>query len=164
MVESLDLLVSSNGTVLHSEILGAVKMRSYLSGMPELKLGLNDKAMFQSSGRKAQGKVQTWQCFFFCVFSLCVCLCLWCVVCVCVCVWVGGWEKLATFLNARTHARAHLAESEGAGCTGDNRTDRWACGLEWGGEEEGAGVGAARSTPWQRVRAHVCLLRVWWIG
>ena len=28
VVESLDLLVSSNGTVLHSEILGAVKMRS----------------------------------------------------------------------------------------------------------------------------------------
>ena len=43
VVESLDLLVSSTGTVLHSEILGAVKMRSYLSGMPELKLGLNDK-------------------------------------------------------------------------------------------------------------------------
>lgn len=43
VVESLDLLVSSNGSVLHSEILGAVKMRSYLSGMPELKLGLNDK-------------------------------------------------------------------------------------------------------------------------
>ena len=53
VVESLDLLVSSNGTVLHSEILGAVKMRSYLSGMPELKLGLNDKVMFQSSGRKS---------------------------------------------------------------------------------------------------------------
>ena len=53
VVESLDLLVSSNGTVLHSEILGAVKMRSYLSGMPELKLGLNDKVMFQASGRKS---------------------------------------------------------------------------------------------------------------
>jgi len=53
VVESLDLLVSSNGTVLHSEILGAVKMRSYLSGMPELKLGLNDKVMFQATGRKS---------------------------------------------------------------------------------------------------------------
>lgn len=53
VVESLDLLVSTSGTVLHSEILGAVKMRSYLSGMPELKLGLNDKVMFQTSGRKS---------------------------------------------------------------------------------------------------------------
>jgi hypothetical protein len=30
---------------------------SYLSGMPELKLGLNDKVMFQTSGRKASSKV-----------------------------------------------------------------------------------------------------------
>ena len=33
------------GTLLRSEILGSLKMRSYLSGMPELKLGLNDKVM-----------------------------------------------------------------------------------------------------------------------
>lgn len=51
VVEKLNLLVSSNGTVLHSEILGAVKMKSFLSGMPELKLGLNDKMMFEATGR-----------------------------------------------------------------------------------------------------------------
>ncbi|KAG5189135.1 clathrin assembly complex, medium subunit [Tribonema minus] len=51
VVEKLNLLVSSNGTVLHSEILGAVKMKSFLSGMPELKLGLNDKLLFESTGR-----------------------------------------------------------------------------------------------------------------
>lgn len=39
VVERLNLLVSSTGRVLSSEILGAVKMRSFLSGMPELKLG-----------------------------------------------------------------------------------------------------------------------------
>ena len=44
--------VSSNGTVLHSEIVGAVKMKSFLSGMPELKLGLNDKLMFEATGRR----------------------------------------------------------------------------------------------------------------
>lgn len=55
VVEKLNLLVSSNGTVLHSEIIGAVKMRSNLSGMPELKLGLNDKALFEATGR-AQSK------------------------------------------------------------------------------------------------------------
>merc|ERR1719335_1185973 len=57
VVEKLNLLVSSSGTVLHSEILGAVKMKSFLSGMPELKLGLNDKMMFEASGRSfSKGK------------------------------------------------------------------------------------------------------------
>ena len=51
VVEKLNLLVSSNGTVLNSEIIGAVKMKSFLSGMPELKLGLNDKLMFEATGR-----------------------------------------------------------------------------------------------------------------
>ncbi|KAE8968851.1 AP-1 complex subunit mu-1 [Phytophthora fragariae] len=53
VVEKLNLLVSSNGTVLHSEIIGAVKMKSFLSGMPELKLGLNDKALFEATGRSS---------------------------------------------------------------------------------------------------------------
>ena len=56
VVESLNLLVSSNGNVLRSEILGAIKMKCYLSGMPELRLGLNDKAMFETTGRATRGK------------------------------------------------------------------------------------------------------------
>lgn len=48
VVESVNLLVSASGNVLRSEIVGAIKMRVYLSGMPELRLGLNDKV---SSGR-----------------------------------------------------------------------------------------------------------------
>lgn len=55
VVEKLNLLVSSNGNVLNSEIIGAIKMKSFLSGMPELKLGLNDKLMFEATGR-TQGK------------------------------------------------------------------------------------------------------------
>jgi AP-1 complex subunit mu len=47
----VNILVGSNGNILRSEILGALKMRSYLSGMPELKLGLNDKLLFESTGR-----------------------------------------------------------------------------------------------------------------
>ena len=43
VVESVNLLVNSNGTVVRSEVVGALKMRAYLSGMPECKLGLNDK-------------------------------------------------------------------------------------------------------------------------
>ena len=57
VVEKLNILVASDGTVLHSEIIGAVKMKSYLSGMPELKLGLNDKIMFEQMGRNySRGK------------------------------------------------------------------------------------------------------------
>lgn len=56
MIESLNLLVSSTGNVLRSEILGAVKLKCYLSGMPELRLGLNDKAMFETTGRVTRGK------------------------------------------------------------------------------------------------------------
>lgn len=51
VIEQLHLLVSSNGTVLRSEIVGVVKMKSYLSGMPELKLGLNDKVLMESGSR-----------------------------------------------------------------------------------------------------------------
>jgi AP-1 complex subunit mu len=43
VIEKLNILVSGSGAVLFSEILGAIKMRSFLSGMPELKLGLNDR-------------------------------------------------------------------------------------------------------------------------
>ena len=56
VVESLNLLVSSTGNVLRSEILGAVKLKCYLSGMPELRLGLNDKVMFETTGRATRGK------------------------------------------------------------------------------------------------------------
>jgi AP-1 complex subunit mu len=51
VIESVNLLVNANGNVVRSEILGAVKMKCYLSGMPELRLGLNDKVMFESTGR-----------------------------------------------------------------------------------------------------------------
>jgi AP-1 complex subunit mu len=51
VIESINLLVASNGNLLRSEIVGCIKMRSYLSGMPELRLGLNDRVQFESTGR-----------------------------------------------------------------------------------------------------------------
>lgn len=51
VVEKLNLLVSGTGSILNSEIVGAIRMKSFLSGMPELKLGLNDKLMFEATGR-----------------------------------------------------------------------------------------------------------------
>ena len=50
-IEKLNMLVSNNGTVLKSEIVGTLKMKSALSGMPELKLGLNDKTLFEMTGK-----------------------------------------------------------------------------------------------------------------
>ena len=56
VVESVNLLVNSNGTVVRSEVVGALKMRTYLSGMPECKLGLNDKVLFEAQGRAGRQK------------------------------------------------------------------------------------------------------------
>ena len=42
--------MSKTGQVLQSEIVGSVKMRVRLTGMPELRLGLNDKVLFESTG------------------------------------------------------------------------------------------------------------------
>lgn len=55
VVEKLNCLVAANGTVLHSEILGSIQMKCRLTGMPELKLGLNDKALFEAQGAGASG-------------------------------------------------------------------------------------------------------------
>jgi len=43
-----NLKANANGTVLRSEIVGSIRMRVILSGMPELRLGLNDKVLFQA--------------------------------------------------------------------------------------------------------------------
>lgn len=56
VIEKLNLLVAASGSVISSEILGSIKMRSYLSGMPELKLGLNDKALFEAQGKAGPKK------------------------------------------------------------------------------------------------------------
>lgn len=48
----LTFQVSANGNVLRSEIVGSIKMRVFLSGMPELRLGLNDKVLFENTGRE----------------------------------------------------------------------------------------------------------------
>ena len=50
-IESVNLVVNSNGTIVRSEIIGQIKMRCFLSGMPDVRLGLNDKLMFESTGK-----------------------------------------------------------------------------------------------------------------
>jgi len=56
VIEKLNLLVARNGTILHSEILGTLRMKSFLSGMPELKLGLNDRILLENK-RRYRGKM-----------------------------------------------------------------------------------------------------------
>lgn len=58
VIESVNLLASASGNVLRSEIVGCIKMRVYLSGMPELRLGLNDKVLFESTGRGKSKSVE----------------------------------------------------------------------------------------------------------
>lgn len=45
--EMVDLQISSTGQVLRSEIQGKIMMKALLSGMPECKLGLNDKLIME---------------------------------------------------------------------------------------------------------------------
>ena len=42
--------VSGTGAVLRNEILGSIQIRDQLTGMPELRLGLNDKVLFENTG------------------------------------------------------------------------------------------------------------------
>ncbi|OCT90410.1 hypothetical protein XELAEV_18019022mg [Xenopus laevis] len=58
VIESVNILVNSNGSVLRSEIVGSVKLRVFLSGMPELRLGLNDRVLFELTGRNKNKTVE----------------------------------------------------------------------------------------------------------
>mmetsp|Transcript_23648 Transcript_23648/g.39678 ORF Transcript_23648/g.39678 Transcript_23648/m.39678 type:complete len:441 (+) Transcript_23648:411-1733(+) len=53
IIESVNLLMSAKGTVLRSDCSGKVVMKTFLSGMPDLKLGLNDKLTLESEGTNA---------------------------------------------------------------------------------------------------------------
>lgn len=56
IIEKLNLQIAANGNIISSDIIGNVHVKSNLSGMPELKLGLNDKLMLENSttGSKAR--------------------------------------------------------------------------------------------------------------
>lgn len=58
VIESVNLLANASAAILNSEIIGSIKMRVYLSGMPELRLGLNDKVLFESTGRGKNKSVE----------------------------------------------------------------------------------------------------------
>lgn len=58
VIESVNLMANASGNVLRSEVVGLIRMRVYLSGMPELRLGLNDKVLFESTGRGRSKSVE----------------------------------------------------------------------------------------------------------
>ncbi|RLO01050.1 hypothetical protein DYB28_008120 [Aphanomyces astaci] len=59
--ESVNLLMSANGAVLRNEVVGQVVMKTLLTGMPECKLGLNDKLTMLKgdAAAKAAGQKRT---------------------------------------------------------------------------------------------------------
>jgi AP-1 complex subunit mu len=46
--ERVNLLVAANGAIIQNEVEGQIDIISYLSGMPDLRLGLNDKVLLES--------------------------------------------------------------------------------------------------------------------
>ncbi|KAI8851192.1 Mu homology domain-containing protein [Chytridium lagenaria] len=62
VIESVNLLMSTKGTVLRSDVSGSIIMRAYLSGMPECKFGLNDgggkSGLPRGAGEKSDSTVE----------------------------------------------------------------------------------------------------------
>ena len=56
VIEKVNSLISNKGEMLRSEVVGQINMKALLSGMPVLKLGLNDKIFYQISGRTTSSK------------------------------------------------------------------------------------------------------------
>lgn len=52
VLEYVNLLMSPQGQVLSAHVAGKIVMKSYLSGMPECKFGINDKLTIESKSGK----------------------------------------------------------------------------------------------------------------
>ena len=50
IVEQVNMLMSNKGSVLRCDVNGKVIMKVFLSGMPDVKLGLNDALEVSASG------------------------------------------------------------------------------------------------------------------
>lgn len=51
VIEYVNLLMSQQGQVLSAHVAGKVAMKSYLSGMPECKFGINDKLTIEGKNK-----------------------------------------------------------------------------------------------------------------
>ncbi|XP_074655145.1 AP-2 complex subunit mu [Tubulanus polymorphus] len=61
VLESVNLLMSPQGQVLSAHVAGKVVMKSYLSGMPECKFGINDKLVLDNKGKSSNDEPQSKQ-------------------------------------------------------------------------------------------------------
>jgi AP-1 complex subunit mu len=52
VVENVNLLVGRNDAVIQNEIVGEINLTCYLSGMPELRIGLNDVVVFEPHAQR----------------------------------------------------------------------------------------------------------------
>jgi AP-2 complex subunit mu-1 len=58
VIEDVNLLMSSTGTVLRADVNGQIVMRAYLTGTPECKFGLNDQMLVDSgAGADQEGPI-----------------------------------------------------------------------------------------------------------
>lgn len=70
MLESVNILMSQNGTLLRSDVTGKIKMKALLTGMPECKFGLNDKLLMDrdaaagGGGKRRSQSVELEDCAF----------------------------------------------------------------------------------------------------
>jgi len=58
VMEKLNMIVSEEGSVIKAEVMGTLLMKSQLTGMPVLKLGLNDKKLFELKGKSTLNTVE----------------------------------------------------------------------------------------------------------
>lgn len=52
VLEAVNLLMSAKGTVLRGDVSGKIMMKTFLTGMPECKFGLNDKVVIEKEAQK----------------------------------------------------------------------------------------------------------------
>ncbi|CAO2631294.1 AP-2 complex subunit mu [Lemmus lemmus] len=64
VLESVNLLMSPQGQVLSAHVSGRVVMKSYLSGMPECKFGMNDKIVIEKQGKGGKQSIAIDDCTF----------------------------------------------------------------------------------------------------
>lgn len=54
VIESVNLLVSTDGKRLRADVSGSIQIKCYLSGVPECKFGLNDKVVMDKEKKSTQ--------------------------------------------------------------------------------------------------------------
>ena len=52
----MNVLLSNRGTVLKSDVVGQVVMKTQLTGMPECKFGINDKLLIRDNANAVDGE------------------------------------------------------------------------------------------------------------